>query len=175
MVRILAQGGVVAAIAFAVGVPGCGYRFRTDVPAVSVRRVAVSPFANDTFEVGIERPFSEALREVVLRSAALRLAPRREAEAVLRGRVLAFGASPIAYPGSATGVRVGAYRASASVEVELVRADGHVLWRRGPLARDAEYLTGATAMATDANKNRAIRQIAWELMGDFRAAFLRGR
>jgi hypothetical protein len=153
----------------------CGYRFRTDTPAVQVRRVAVVPFVNDTFEVGIDAPLTESLREVVLRSSALHLASNRNAEAALRGRVLSFSSNPIAFPGSATGVRVGAYRATASIEVELARADGHVLWRRGPLARDAEYLTGATAMATDANKNRAVRQIAWEIMGDVRAALLRGR
>ena len=43
------------------------------------------------------------------------------------------------------------------------RADGKVLWRSGDLVATGEYLPGPDLMATEANRERALRQLAADL------------
>lgn len=145
---------------------GCGYRLgaRGELLA-SVRSVHVPPFESDTKEVGAGALFARALREELVARARVALAGAERADAIVVGRLKRYASAGLAFPTRAGALlRVGEFRATAVAEVQVRRrADGKVLLSTGDLTVSGEYLPGADVVGTEANRERALRQMAADL------------
>lgn len=168
------------AIALVAVVSGCGYRLRADSkPPAGVRSIAVPTFDNDTYEPGLELPFTERMRGELGRGSAVQLVlDAKKADAVLSGEVLSFRAVPtvlVPLP-SVPGVdgeqdrRLPTrYRAIVEVRVALVSVStGEVLWEdrlEGTEEYDAgQAPEGFEPLARESQQQAAIAAIAADLM-----------
>jgi hypothetical protein len=146
----------------------CGYQLgRRGVVLAKVRRVHVPAFENDTKEPGIGVLFARALREELAARGRIRLVDAAQAEVVFEGRVKSYGRSPLSFPTinpAAPGLlRVGEFRTVAVGAVALRRrADNQVLFSSGDVGVTTEFLPGPDVMATEANRDRSLRQLAFE-------------
>jgi hypothetical protein len=146
---------------------GCGYRLGARGGLLSgVRTVHVPPFASGVREPGAGVLFARALREELMARAGLRLASATAADAVVAGNLKAYDRGGFAFPtlSSAGGVRVGEFRATVRAEVSVRRrADGKVLFSTGDVVVSGEYLLGPDVIGSEANRERALRQLAADL------------
>lgn len=165
---------VLAAIAAAIALAGCGYRFTatpSGLPA-GVRSVYVPMFANSSSEPGAGAWFTEAMREELVRSGVI---GGEASDAVIRGEVTRVSLEPgIVTNVSPEGSRIAAvasYRVVATARVRLVRG-GETL--RGIVVSDSEdfvpgpsgsnSIPGQSILATEANRRVALRRLASTLM-----------
>jgi hypothetical protein len=110
--------------------------------------------------------FARALREELAARARVRLASAGEADVLVEGRIKSYDRGGIAFPTLVPGglVRVGELRGTARVEVVLRRrVDRKVLLSTGDLAIGGEYLPGPDVQGFEANRERALRQMAADL------------
>ena len=149
---------------------GCGYRSivapsargasdPSDASQVLASRVAVVALRNDSREPWLDRIVGDALRREIATRGRLRLVgdPER-ADFVLRGRVL-----PLIQAGSSFSSLVVAaeYRVTLALELEVVRAKGHVV-RLSPRAlRESDlYLASPDIEATRTNRVEVYRRLS---------------
>ena len=148
-------------------VVGCGYRAGVHSKVLrGMRTVHVAPMSVDAREVGVQGLFTRALREELAARTGLRLASESGADVVLRGRLHAYERGGLAFPSYTQGsvVRLGEFRATAKASVILRRrSDGKTLLDSGELQLATEHLPGPDLMATEANRERAFRQLAADL------------
>jgi hypothetical protein len=131
-----------------------------------VRTVHVPAFESMAREVGVGALFARALREELAARAGVRLASAVAAEALVEGRIKSYDWGGMAFPTlSQSGVlRSGEFRANARVEVLIRRrSDGKVLLSTGDLTVSGEFLPGPDVMGMEANRERALRQMALDL------------
>ncbi|MBI5967092.1 MAG: hypothetical protein HY882_04435 [Deltaproteobacteria bacterium] len=142
---------------------GCGYHFadsRSGLPSGG-RSIAISGFANQTMQTGIESELTRALVEKFISAGRLIVTKQISAEALLTGSVRSFVISPVTVT---SGTQVATeYRATLTIEATLQRQrDGKVLWK-GEVSEWRNYRVVSDLTTTEANKREAIRQISERL------------
>jgi outer membrane lipopolysaccharide assembly protein LptE/RlpB len=78
---------------------GCGYQLvgkETHVPP-GLTSVAIPTFANQTFEPGIEVPFTRGFLREFIRDRRIKVLDRREADSILEGVIKSFQIYSVAY------------------------------------------------------------------------------
>ena len=83
-------------LVLAVGLAGCGYSFRGNLPD-HIKTVAVPIFQNKTSEPGVESLLTSAVVDAFASNGRLRVVKPEEADAVLTGEVVGYGVVSIAY------------------------------------------------------------------------------
>lgn len=135
-------------------------------PLRGVRTLAVPAFTNQSREPGVAALVTRAMRELLAAGGRFRLASDGRADAVLVGTVHDVSRMPAAFgrdPRGATTLSL--YQASVSVSVSIKRsADGKILASLPGQSLSASFLLGPDVLATEANRERALRSIASELM-----------
>ncbi len=80
----------------AVGLAGCGYSFRGNLPD-RIKTVGVPIFQNKTSSPGVESLLTSAVVDAFASNGRLRVVKPEEADAVLTGEVVGYGVVSIAY------------------------------------------------------------------------------
>lgn len=83
-------------VLLAVGLAGCGYSFRGNLPD-HIKTVAVPIFQNKTSEPGVESLLTSAVVDAFASNGRLRVVKPEEADAILTGEVVGYGVLSIAY------------------------------------------------------------------------------
>jgi outer membrane lipopolysaccharide assembly protein LptE/RlpB len=78
-----------AALILAGSFPGCGYTVRNSLPS-NLKTLAIPVFANNTVEFGLSDDVTRALTDAFLANRQLKIVQERDANAVLRGAVVAY-------------------------------------------------------------------------------------
>lgn len=153
---------------------GCGYRFQgaaRQLPG-GARTLAVPILENRTLEPDLGPLLAAALRDQFSRSVGVRLVPTGEAEAILRGRVVAFETDAIAFE---AGGLVVEYRATLTLTFLLTDTSGaRVYWADPALVGTDTYRAAADPLVTEANRREALRRIAADLGRSVRDRILAG-
>lgn len=148
-----------AALAAAVLLAGCGYRFAAG-PGVlpgDVRAVRAPIFSNQTAEPGLEVVFTRALRQE-LQHAGVGYAAESDAE--IRGEVLNVWGGPTILTGTG---RLASYRIFASARLQLVK--GGAVLAQTDVTGSEDYLPGfEDIQLSEANREAALRRLAERLM-----------
>lgn len=145
----------------------CGYTFGTGLDRVGVRTIALDVVGNETYRQRLEAELSRALSRELPVSTDLRLADRRDADAVVRVVVTDARERTLVTGGRSDPVREGALE--SAVTMKVVRRDGSVLIERTLLDRTefrtpiGEDLTSARGELVD----DLARKIALALESDF--------
>jgi len=159
---------VLLALGVAVGLTGCGYRFKGDrEPVVKVQRMHIPPMTNTTTKVGIETQFTNDFIYEVDRNGYAEVVDRDRAAAVLTGVIRDLRTGSIARRSISTTLE-----RQVSVVVDLVLKDrqGKVLWQSS-LSDSEAYTVLADKTSTEGNIRRALGIIAQRMAERFHYRF----
>jgi outer membrane lipopolysaccharide assembly protein LptE/RlpB len=95
-VRRTGRAPALGLLLIAVGLTGCGYSFRGNLPD-HIKTVAVPIFQNKTSEPGVESLLTSAVIDAFASNGRLRVVKPEEADAILTGEVVGYGVLSIAY------------------------------------------------------------------------------
>ena len=148
--------------------PACGYRFGLTLPD-RAETVAVEIFANDTRLRDLERDFHQELTQSLSRRVSARLVSVREADLVVRGRLIDFSRrsgirstdNELLESGVLIAVEARLERRRPEGEPELLTSASHVA-ESGYLLDDPR-LIGGTESELEA-RERALRNLADRLV-----------
>jgi len=119
---------------------GCGYQFvgRASTLPPEIKKIAIPTFENTTFEPILEERLTEAVKKSFIARPRFQVVnSASEADAVLKGRVIAFRLIPLSFDSlnQATEYRV---RIQTDISLESVH-DQKILWQDKKMETTAEY------------------------------------
>lgn len=138
---------------------GCGYQLvgkETHLPP-GIRTLAIPTFVNQTFEPGIEIPFTQGFLREFIQDRRVRVRGREEADSVLEGVIKSFQIYSTAYDRSGVAQE---YQLAVVLDLRLRKKNGEVLWVERDLSDSQFYRTSANALMTESNKSAAIQSLA---------------
>jgi outer membrane lipopolysaccharide assembly protein LptE/RlpB len=144
----------------AVGVAGCGYSFRGNLPD-HIKTVAVPVFTNKTAEPGVETLLTSAVVEAFATNGRLRVVKPEDADAILDGDVVGYNVLSIAFDNQAN---VRQYRLIVTMNIRLrdVRRSS-ILFEQQSLREKADFqILGAVSQTISAEEG-AVRTAATEI------------
>jgi len=148
---------------------GCGYRMvgkETHLPP-GITSIAVPTFVNQTFEPGIEVPFTQGFLREFIRDQRVKVTGRNEADSILEGVIKSFYLYSVAYDRSGVALE---YRAAVVIDLTLKKSTGETLWREKGLSDQRTYRTSSDILVTESNKAAAVQSL-----GRFMAERVRNR
>jgi len=138
--------------------PSCGYQFAGGgrLPG-GAETISVLMFENRTAETGIQTRLTSDLTYEVTRRDSSRVAGPENADALLAGIVKMVQDADIAHTGTVTASQ---RRVTITVDVQLKRPDGTVLWSRNGLSDYEAYDVGSNKSQTTLNRKGAIEKLS---------------
>jgi outer membrane lipopolysaccharide assembly protein LptE/RlpB len=148
---------------------GCGYQLvgkETHVPP-GLTSVAIPTFANQTFEPGIEIPFTQGFLREFIRERRVKVLDRGKADSILEGVIKSFQSYSVAYDGSGLATE---YQTTVVIDLVLKKRNGETLWAERDVSETRWYKTSSAVLISESSKAAAIEQI-----GGFIAERMRNR
>jgi len=150
--------------------PGCGYHLSGSNRLPSeIRTIAVPVFYNETFEPSLESTVTSAVKQEFLTNSRLSVInDPSEADLILKGKIVSFGLSPLAFDRTRSVVLE--YRVRIRVEVTVEnRRTQKILLKKARMESSAEYRvdsadTAANRVAQDHAIAEAGKQFAEDLV-----------
>jgi outer membrane lipopolysaccharide assembly protein LptE/RlpB len=144
----------------ALGLTGCGYSFRGDLPD-HIKTVAVPVFTNRTAEPAVENWLTSAVVEAYATNGRLRVVKTQEADAILDGEVVGYSVQSIAFDNQAN-VRV--YRLLVTMNIKLrdVRRNSVLFEQQGLREKSDFQVLGAVSQTIGAEEG-AVRSAARDI------------
>ena len=138
---------------------GCGYQMvgkETHVPP-GIGSVAIPTFKNNTFEPGIEIPFTQAFLQEFISDRRVKVVNRSEADCVLEGVIKYFYSVSVTYNRSG---QVQEYLTTVTMDVTLKNRGGDVIWTDRDISESRTFRASAFGLTNEGNKGVAIQQAA---------------
>ena len=154
---------------FAVLMAGCGYQMvgkETHVPP-GINSIAIPTFVNQTFEPGIEVPFTQGFLKEFIQDRRVKVVGRNEADSVLEGVIKSFQIYSVSYDRSGIALE---YQTTLVIDLTLRKKTGEILWMEKDLSDSRVYRTSYNILVSESNKAAAI-----QLLGRFMAERIRNR
>jgi len=154
---------------FAVLLAGCGYQMvgkETHVPP-GINSIAIPTFVNQTFEPGIEVPFTQGFLREFIQDRRVKVVGRNEADSVLEGVIKSFQIYSVSYDRSGIALE---YQTTLVIDLTLRKKTGEILWMEKDLSDSRVYRTSYNILVSESNKAAAI-----QLLGRFMAERIRNR
>ena len=148
---------------------GCGYQMvgkETHLPP-GLTSVAIPTFANQTFEPGIEVPFTQGFLKEFIQDRRVKVLDRGDADSTLEGIIKYFRIGSVSYDQSGFVLE---YQTTVILDVTLKRRTGEIIWKESDLSETRWYRASSNVLFNEANKAAAIQQI-----GTFVAERIRNR
>ena len=153
---------VVAALALAVLVSGCGYTIGLggNLPS-HIKTVAVPIFVNGTQQPAVENFITAAVVNAFVTSGRLKVVPVSQADSILEGEIVGYHLDAIAFNQS---VNITEYRLRVRVNIKFrdVRQNS-TLWTQDGLEEWADFRVQSQVADTIAREDVAVRQAAVEI------------
>jgi len=158
--RVAVCAAALGLLLLAVGLAGCGYSFRGNLPD-HIKTVAVPVFTNKTSTPAVESYLTSAIVEAYASNGRLRVVKQEEADAILDGEVVFYGIFPIAYDNVAN-VRL--YRLIVTLNVRLREVKNNAtLFEQQSLKESADFQVLGAVSQTIGNEEGAVRAAAKEV------------
>ena len=148
---------------------GCGYQLvgkETHVPP-GLSSVAIPTFANQTFEPGIEVPFTQGFLREFIRERRVKVLDRGDADSTLEGVIKYFNIASVSYDRSGFVLE---YQTTVIIDLTLKQRTGELIWKESDLSETRWYRASSNVLFNEASKATAIQQI-----GTFVAERVRNR
>jgi len=148
---------------------GCGYQLvgkETHVPP-GLSSVAIPTFANQTFEPGIEVPFTQGFLREFIRERRVKVLDRGDADSTLEGVIKYFNIASVSYDRSGFVLE---YQTTVIIDLTLKQRTGELIWKESDLSETRWYRASSNVLFNEASKGAAIQQ-----MGTFVAERIRNR
>jgi outer membrane lipopolysaccharide assembly protein LptE/RlpB len=150
-------------------ITGCGYRMvgkETHVPP-GLNSVAIPTFKNQTFEPGIEVPFTQAFLREFIQDRRVNVVDRAEADSVLEGIIRDFSLYSVSFDKSGFVIE---YQSSVILDLTLKDRTGKVLWEEKGFSETRWFRASSSGVT-----NEAAKQVAVQETGKLAAERLRSR
>jgi outer membrane lipopolysaccharide assembly protein LptE/RlpB len=144
---------------FAVLMAGCGYQMvgkETHVPP-GINSIAIPTFVNQTFEPGIEVPFTQGFLKEFIQDRRVKVVGRNEADSVLEGVIKSFQIYSVSYDRSGIALE---YQTTLVIDLTLRKKTGEILWMEKDLSDSRVYRTSYNILVSESNKAAAIQSLA---------------
>lgn len=138
---------------------GCGYQLvgkETHLPP-GIHSLAIPTFLNQTFEPGIEVPFTQGFLKEFIQDRRVKVVAREEADTVLEGVIKSFQIYSVSYDRSGVALE---YQTTAVIDLTLRKKTGEILWTEKGLSDSRWYRTSANILVSESNKAAAIQTLA---------------
>jgi len=148
---------------------GCGYQMvgkETHVPP-GLNSIAIPTFKNQTFEPGIEVPFTQGFLREFIQDRRVRVVGRDEADSILEGVIKDFSIYSVAYDRSGLAIE---YQTSVVIDLTLKKRSGEVIWTVKDLSDGRVYRTSSNILVSESNRAAAVQNL-----GRFMAEMIRNR
>jgi len=138
---------------------GCGYHLSGSNRLPSdVRTIAVPVFYNETFEPALENTITTAVKQAFLTNSRLAVVnDPEEADLVLKGKVVSFGLTPLAFDRTRSVVLEYRVRIRVAVLVQDRRTQ-KTLWTESGMESSAEYLVNSDTSANRVAQDHAVAE-----------------
>ena len=149
---------------------GCGYQMvgkETHVPP-GLSSVAIPTFANQTFEPGIEVPFTQGFLTEFIRDRRVKVVDRSEADSVLEGVIKSLQIYSAAYDRSGLATE---YQTTVVIDLTLRKRTGEILWIEKDISESRWYKASSGVLSSEFSKDAAIQQIGRFVAGRARNRF----
>jgi len=136
---VLASGliGILALL-----LPGCGKQPASVLPT-SIKKIAVSNFANTTVHYGIEDKLTTKVVDEFLRDGRLEVVKPEQADALLTGTIVRYSLEPVSYDAQSV---IEQYKLYIGVDVTFKDQNlNAVLWTESNIHEDYTYYVTAKA------------------------------
>ncbi|PYO15434.1 MAG: hypothetical protein DMD75_02920 [Candidatus Rokuibacteriota bacterium] len=141
----------------AVGLTGCGYSFRGNLPD-HIKTVAVPVFTNKTSEPAVETFLTSAVVEAFASNGRLRVVRAEEADAILDGEVVGYSVQSIAFDNQAN---VRQYRLVVTMNLRLRDVKkSSILFEEQSLKEKADFQVMGAVSQTISGEEAAVRTAA---------------
>ncbi|MCF8036288.1 MAG: hypothetical protein K9K62_05420 [Desulfobacteraceae bacterium] len=142
-------------------VAACGYRFSGGgrLPG-DVTRLTIQTFENRSGEIGIESVITNDIIYEFTRTGKADITKNQTAQAVLTGVIRSARSSTISHVSSHT---TADRRITVTVDVELARPSGKVLWSGSDISASEEYTVADDKIVTEQNKKSAVAKLSSRL------------
>ncbi len=143
-------------------ISACGYHFSGQGNPFSedIKTIAIPVFSNQTGETGFENYLTNQFVYEFTSRKRLRVVDIKDADVVLKGKIQSINLPDISFSGNYYGLE---RKAVVTIEAVLERRDGRVLWQDKNIIREEVYRTDSSPLATESNKQVALRKIAANL------------
>ena len=138
---------------------GCGYQMvgkETHVPP-GINSIAIPTFVNQTFEPGIEVPFTQGFLKEFIQDRRVKVVGRNEADSVLEGVIKSFQIYSVSYDRSGIALE---YQTTLVIDLTLRKKTGEILWMEKDLSDSRVYRTSYNILVSESNKAAAIQSLA---------------
>src|SRR3989338_3824495 len=150
---------------------GCGYHFSAvkDRLPGGIKSVFIPTFQNRTKEAGIENTFTSALRNEFIKSKAIHVGDRAQAQGEIIGKVMQLSLEATSHEEKnleSRGSKILAreYNVNVTVEVSLVRRkDQKMLWSR-TLSDSRRYSSAEDLLSNEVKQREAFDKISVYVM-----------
>ena len=137
---------------------GCDYQLvgkETHVPP-GLTSVAIPTFINQTFEPGIEIPFTQGFLREFIRERRVKVLDRGDADSTLEGVIKYFNIASVSYDRSGFVLE---YQTTVIIDLTLKKRTGEVIWKESDLSETRWYRASSNVLFNEASKAAAIQQI----------------
>jgi len=148
---------------------GCGYQMvgkETHVPP-GLNSLTIPTFKNQTYEPGIEIPFTQGFLREFIRDRRVNVVDRTKADSVLEGVIKSFDIFSVSYDKSGLALE---YEIRVVLDLILKKRTGEILWEEKNFSEIRWFRASSNVLANEANKAVALQQI-----GRFSAERIRNR
>ena len=138
-------------------ITGCGYQMvgkETHVPP-GLASVAIPTFKNQTFEPGIEVPFTQAFLREFIQDRRVNVVSRAVADSVLEGIIKFFSIYSVSYDKSGF---VTEYQTSVILDLTLKDRAGKVLWEEKGFSENRWFRASSSGVTNEAAQQTAIQE-----------------
>jgi hypothetical protein len=122
---------------------GCGIRYGFSQGAFPshVRTMAIMPFDNQTAAPELQSELLEIMRKQLQRRLGVRDASEERADAIVRGKIVAYDADvPVSFSADPRQAVSARRKLQITVDVEILdQTSGKILWQRKGLRAEGEY------------------------------------
>jgi outer membrane lipopolysaccharide assembly protein LptE/RlpB len=137
---------------------GCGYQMvgkETHVPT-GLNSVAIPTFVNQTFEPGIEVPFTQAFLKEFIQDRRIKVLDRSEADSILEGVIKNFQIYSVSYDRSGLALE---YQTTVVIDLTLKKRTGEILWRENDISETRWFRASSSVLISESNRAAAIQEI----------------
>lgn len=158
MVLLKVRISVLFAI-FAIASAGCGVYSFSGSMGSNIKTIAVPIFDNQSVEYGIAEDLTTGVIDKFVSDNTLKVIPKSNADAVLSGTITKYDRVAYTYDEND---QVQEYRVDITVNVNLTKSDGTVIWEEPSLSAYGIY--NAADETEEDGKSRAIAKVAEDIV-----------
>lgn len=137
---------------------GCGYQMvgrEAHVPP-GLNSIAIPTFKNQTFEPGIEVPFTRGFLNEFILDRRVKVVDQTGADSILEGTVKSYHLHSVSYDKSGLVLE---YQVKVMLDLKLKKRTGETLWEEKDFSEIRWFRASSDVLINEANKNVALQEI----------------